>query len=246
MPDSALARLLAERVGSSFEFAGYEVSRAENASEEAEAFELRHRVFVEEGFLESGRFPDGLFTDQFDAESTHILVRDSSEALVATTRFVHPSALGLPTEYLFDFTPPNLDRSRVGEYGRLAIDATHRGGTRAPMLAMLKGVFECMIETKITHVFAFLSPALAKSYAALGCISIPLETKPPSKTSLRNREPMSGYFKNQNAIPVLFNLFDMMVEVGVPFDRGEFSFVNDAIEISGSPELRLLRSPAGD
>ena len=225
MASSPLAQLMRDRVGSRFRFADYEVSRAETPCEAQEAFELRHRVFVEEGFLDSDQYSDGLLRDRFDDFSTQILVRDRNQNLVATTRFVRYSEIGFPTEHLFNFDAPAVDRARLGEYGRLAIDADHRGGARAPMLAMLKAVFECMIEERTTHVFAFLSPKLAVSYAALGCLSVPLVTRRPSALILRNRQPMKNYFENQDVMPVLFDLHEMMIEVGVPSDRRELGFV---------------------
>ena len=221
---SPLGELLKERVGSKFEFGGYEISRAFSQSEEEEAYALRHRVFLEEGFLDPRAFPKGQFRDRFDEVSVHILVRDCEGQLVGTTRFVRYSLLGFPTEHLFRFAPPRVDRRQLGEYGRLAIDREHRGGSRAPMLGMLKGVFECMIEDKTTHVFAFLSPELASSYASLGCVSVPLDEMKPTADILRNREPMMGYFTTQKVIPVLFSLKSMMIEIGVPCGRREMEY----------------------
>ena len=93
------------------------------------------------------------------------------------------------------------------------------------MLAMLKAVFECMIEDKTTHVYAFLSPLLAQSYANLGCVSVPLVEKTPSSQTLSNRMPMAGYFARQEVKPVLFNLRQMLAEVGVQVDRCDLGFV---------------------
>jgi len=227
MNSSPLAQLMSQRVGPAFDFGGYRFSRAESEAESLDAFRLRHKVFVGEGFLDPSQFADGFFRDQFDQVSTHILVRDGAGGLVATTRFVHSTSMGFPTEHLFDFAPPGVPRARLGEYGRLAIEPAHRGGARAPMLGLLKAVFECMIEQRTTHVFAFLSPKLAQSYAALGCVSVPLETRPPSAETVSRRQPMRGYFENQQVHPVLFDLREMMIQVGVPFDRDELAFVEE-------------------
>ena len=227
MARSLLSKLIQDRVDSTFEFGGYEISRATSESERREAYRLRFDVFAEEGLVDPSFFPDQELRDEFDATSTQILVRTQSGELVATTRFVHPSQIGFPTERLFDFDPPRLPRNRLGEYGRLAIKEGHRGGARAPMLGMLKAVFECMLQCGVTHVYAFLSPELARSYARLGCVSHPLVERSPSAATRAARAPMRGYFDRQHAYPVLFDLHEMMVEVGVPiaragnvFDRG--------------------------
>ena len=61
-----------------------------------------------------------------------------------------------------------------------------------------------------------MPPALAASYSALGCVSIPLATKPPSERTLQNRQIMRGYFEKQTVMPVLFDLRAMLDTVGLP------------------------------
>ena len=222
---SPLAALMNQRVGRRFEFAGYHFSRAETEEERRAVFRLRHEVYSEEGFIHAEEFPSGEFRDAFDDVSIQVQVHDPAGTLVGTTRFVLPSELGFPTEHFFDFDPPDVPRERLGEYGRLAIRAGHRGGGRGPMLGMLKAVFEAMLEHQITHVFAFMPPKLAASYAALGCVSVPLRTHPPRPETVQRRHAMRDYFARQEIVPVLFDLAEMMAEVGVSTDREEVAFV---------------------
>ncbi len=225
---SPLAALMNQRVGRQFEFGGYHFRRADTEAERLAAFRLRHAVFSEEGFIRAEEFPSGAFHDEFDGVSEQILVHDVAGRLVGTTRFVLPSDLGFPTERLFDFEAPDVSRERMGEYGRLAIGPGHRGGTRAPMLGMLKAVFEVMLEHGITHVYAFMPPKLAASYTALGCVSVPLRTRPTRVETTRRRHPMRDYFERQHVAPVLFSLAEMMVAVGVSPDREEAAYVHEA------------------
>ena len=220
MASSPLARLIRERVGPDFSFGGYNVRRAGTEGDREAVYRLRFDVFSDERFIEPRFFPDGKLQDEFDAYSTQIMVEKDGE-LVATTRFVRPSRLGFPTEALFDFESPAVPRERLGEYGRLAIAGGHRGGSRAPMLGMLKAVFECMLEGGTTHVFAFLSPGLARAYASIGCVSHRLAEHPPSAATRASRAPMRGYFETQHVAPVIFDLAEMMREVGVPVERAE-------------------------
>lgn len=212
---SPLAALLERRVGECFEFAGYGFRRARTDEERRAAFRLRHEVYSQEGFIRPEEFPSGEFQDAFDTVSVQILVSDPAGALVGTTRLVLPSELGFPTECFFDFEPPDVPREQLGEYGRLAIRDGHRGGGRGPMLGMLKAVFEVMIEQRIRQVFAFMPPKLATSYAALGCVSVPLRTRPTRPETLARRHPMRDYFARQEVAPVLFDLATMLVEIGV-------------------------------
>jgi N-acyl-L-homoserine lactone synthetase len=231
-------------VGPEFEVGCYQISQARNEAEKREAYRLRFEVFSDEGFIDPEYFPDGELRDRFDSVSTQILVRDRSGRLAATTRFVQPSPLGFPTEALFDFEPPPIERERLGEYGRLAIKDGHRGGSRAPMLGMLKAVFECMLTCGTTHVFAFLTPALARSYAALGCVSERLAERPLTVATRAARAPMRGYFDTQEVKPVLFDLREMMVEVGVPIDRAAALFSQENDLDPPSAEVAAAAGPA--
>lgn len=225
---SPLAKLMNQRVGSRFEFGGYRVCRAETEEQRLAAFRLRHAVYSEEGFIRAEEFPSGAFRDEFDPVSEQILVHDASGSLVGTTRFVLPSDIGFPTERFFDFDPPDVPHEQIGEYGRLAIGPGHRGGARAPMLGMLKAVFELMLEHSITHVFAFMPPRLAASYTALGCVSVPLRTRPTRRETHQRRHAMRDYFARQEVVPVLFSLAEMMVAIGISPEREETAYVHQS------------------
>ena len=210
-----LARLIERPVGPSFELGQYRVTRSTTHTENQEVFEFRYQSYSEAGFILEQEFPSGKLEDRFDSVAAQIIVRSDAGNLVGSTRFVRPSALGFHTETLFDFDLPPIDRMRIGEFGRLAVSMDHRGGTRLVMLAMLKAVFECMIESGTTHVIAFLPPKLADSFAGLGCKHLALRTRDLRPITLENRRPMKPYFENQRPIPVLYDLEDMLRDVGV-------------------------------
>lgn len=210
-----LARLIETAVGPSFEFGEYRVTRSNTHIDDIEIFRFRFSVYLESKFISLQDFTEDVLTDEFDRSAIQIAVRDRSGMLVGTTRFVRPSHVGFHTERLFDFDLPPINRMRIGEFGRLAVRTTHRGGERFVMLAMLKAVFECMIENGTTHVLAFLSPKLADSFAQLGCKPSALRTQAPDRATIQNRRMMKGYFESQNPVPVLYDLERMISEVGV-------------------------------
>lgn len=209
------AELLRGRVGKELDYGGYHFRRAGREDEREAAYGLRHDVFAEERFIDPSDFPGGLFRDQFDETSAHLLVYDGHGDLIGTTRFVLPSALGFPTEYLFEFERPPVSRERLGEFGRLAILREHRGGTRVPMLGLVKMVYEVILELDITHVYAFMAPQLVASYTALGLVSHALDVRPPSPEILKRRAPMRGYFADNEIQAVLFSLREMEEVIGV-------------------------------
>jgi hypothetical protein len=209
------AELLRARVGKELDFGGYHFRRAEREDDREAAYRLRHDVFVEEGFIDPSDFEEGLFRDQFDDTSSHLLVYDGYGEVIGTTRFVLPSALGFPTEYLFEFERPRVSRDRLGEFGRLGILPEHRGGARVPMLGLVKMVYEVILELDITHVYAFMPSKLVASYTALGLVSHPLDVRPPSPEILDRRAPMRGYFARDEIQAVLFGLREMEEVIGV-------------------------------
>ncbi|MEZ4279436.1 MAG: GNAT family N-acetyltransferase [Myxococcota bacterium] len=210
-----LARLIELPVGPSFEFGAYRVTRSTTHLENLEIFRFRYRVFLESGFIAQNDYPSSSLTDEFDADATQIAVRDGHGQLVGVTRFVGPSRLGFHTQTVFDLELPPIDERRIGEFGRLAVHPDHRGSGRLVMMAMLKAVFECMIENRTTHVLAFLPTLLADSFSKLGCKACTLITREPSERVLRNRESMKGYFRSQRPQPVLYDLERMIDDVGV-------------------------------
>lgn len=210
-----LARLIEKPVGPSFELGNFHVARAINHIENLEIFKFRYRVYLESGFISPDDFPEPVLTDEFDAVSLQIAVRDATGALVGATRFVGPSPLGFHTQKVFDLDLPKIDVGRIGEFGRLVVRGEHRGGSRLVMLAMLKAVFECMIESGTSHVLAFLPPPLADSFSRLGCKPLAMVTREPTNSVLENRRSMRGYFELQNPIPVLYDLERMLDDVGV-------------------------------
>lgn len=210
-----LARLIEKHVGHSFEFGSYHVSRSSTHLESLEIFRFRFEVYREAGYVEADDFSEPLLTDEFDDAATQIAVRNENGGLVGATRFVPPSPLGFHTERIFDLDLPPIDPLRMAEFGRLAVRSNHRGGERLVMLAMLKAVFECMIDHGTTHVLAYLSPKLADSIALLGCKPLPMIARAPSARTIANRSLMKGYFASQHPIPVLYDLEAMLAEVGV-------------------------------
>jgi N-acyl-L-homoserine lactone synthetase len=209
------AELLRGRIGKELDYGGYHFRRAGRDDEREAAYRLRHNVFAEEGFIDPSDFEEGLFRDQFDDTSAHLMVYDGHGEVIGTTRFVLPSALGFPTEYLFEFERPPLRRERLGEFGRLAILSEHRGGARIPMLGLVKMVYEVILELDITHVYAFMHPKLIASYTALGLVSHRLDVQPPSPEILERRAPMRRYFALNEIQAVLFDLREMEEVIGV-------------------------------
>ena len=210
---SEFAKLLATPVRDAFWFHDYRFVLGASGDLRRRGFALRQQVYLEEEYIAASSRTEMLFTDEFDDVSEHLVVLDKDDCVVGATRFVLPSPLGYPTERFFNVQRPNVRPERLGEFSRLTIAAGHRGGARAPMIGLLKLVYEVMVRNSVDHVYAFMAPRLITSLASLGCVTRRLPELPPTPEHLANRRPMKGYFEKQDILPVLLRLDEAIAAI---------------------------------
>jgi len=79
-------------------------SVAQSPSEREAAYQLRHKVVIDQGWARPDKFLNGLEQDDYDAQAVHLLGWDDQK-VVATTRLVFPtSGKMLPTEVEFELS----------------------------------------------------------------------------------------------------------------------------------------------
>jgi N-acyl amino acid synthase of PEP-CTERM/exosortase system len=104
----------------------FDVLLADNWLAQSMHYRLRYQVYcLETGFEDADRFPDGEEKDEFDAYSTHFLVRaKSSGEWVAAIRLVEPMEDRFPMESICHIDPlvkRDLMQQPVIEVSRLSI-----------------------------------------------------------------------------------------------------------------------------
>ena len=201
----SVAELLRAKIGKEVDYGGYHFRRAITMEERLEAQRLRYRVFLEGGFIKPNPSGNEIFQDEFDDVSQHFLAYHESGRLVASTRLVLPSEHGFPTEFLFEFERPPTPRAEMCEFGRLAISRDHRGGTRAPLLGLIKLVYDCSAEHNTPYIYAFMPRKFIDLLRALGLVCQILPVSPPGPEVLQRRALMRGYFEQEQVSPVLFD-----------------------------------------
>ena len=189
-----------------FTLGGYRFRRADSIEERQAAYALRFRVYAEQGYIDPADFGSAILRDAHDESAIQCLAYDAAGALVGTARAVLPGALGYQTEALFEFPEPDVARERLGEIGRLALAAEHRGGERIALLGLVKLLYDALREQEVTHAYAFMPRALIESLAELGFPSRELGPPAPSAEVARRRSPMRGYFERLSPQAVLFDL----------------------------------------
>jgi len=164
--------------------------RVDSPRELDDLFRLRYQVYcLERGFLRQEDYPNQRETDEFDAHSTHFVVRGSAGRAFATTRLVRNSSLGLPIEKYFDLDSvfDGLDRNRLAEASRFAVskELRHQGpaGETSPSepskqgqrreaaeisLGLMKSLFwECQRQG-VTHLCAAIERPLWRMLRHVG------------------------------------------------------------------------------
>ena len=88
-------------------------------------FRLRYQVYcLECGFLKAEDYPDGIETDEYDAQSIHFAAINDDNEVVGAARLVLEGSLPFPLEkYCPDVAPEklNINRSQCAEISRLVI-----------------------------------------------------------------------------------------------------------------------------
>src|ERR1051326_4908005 len=116
---------------------------ASSAAEQREVFVLRYATVVEEGWVSSAAYPDGLERDAFDESAVHIGGWQDAE-LVATARLVFPDRdRKLPTELEFELTVQPA--GAVVDIGRAIVARSYRSKDHTLFGALLA---RCWLEIR--------------------------------------------------------------------------------------------------
>lgn len=163
----------------------YEIVIADTEALRREAYRVRCRVFCEQlGY--SMHHDDGCESDEYDADSIHILLRQRCDGEpVGCFRIVLPQADGiwLPfqlygmehvDERLFDWS--GVNRARSVEISRLALDNSRRrnrsaaAGASDPYLAtaLFYAVTAMVVKLDVQNVFMVIEPCLGRLTSRFG------------------------------------------------------------------------------
>src|SRR6185437_11139161 len=122
------------------------VEMADTPEAVKEAYRLRHQVYCLEREYEAGR--DGMETDEFDAQSRHVVIRRrSSGQVLGTVRLVLPRLSKIQDSFpIQSLVAPSLlapvPLRRAGEVSRFAISKDRRGLDGSSMALMRLGLIQ--------------------------------------------------------------------------------------------------------
>lgn len=128
----------------------FTVKRAETDADREQIYRLRYHVFCEEyRYLDGTSYPDGLEFDDWDQHSTHFMALNADGEVVATSRLIGNSALGLRVEEYVPLT--GLPRDSVFEVSRLAMRSDLRGHANDVIIGLSKVMFDYSKSVDVTH-----------------------------------------------------------------------------------------------
>ena len=125
---------------------------------------LRTDLYLESGLITPGELDSaGLYVDQYEGHSVHVLASDEHGADIACTRLIDGSD-GAPLQVtdLFGITP----LSRPSEASGTAVVAPYRKSWVS--LGLYRALFEIAVDRKHEHRYAILEPRYLASLRALG------------------------------------------------------------------------------
>jgi N-acyl-L-homoserine lactone synthetase len=134
-----------------------------------EVFRLRHQVYCVERGFEPG--DDGEETDEFDAQSRHVLLRHTSDGeVLGTARLIGPNHADLGNSFPMQrLCEPRLFRHlplrTTGEISRFAMSKRRREGYAEGMLtrlALMRGIAQLSSEMGLTHWLALMERGLLR------------------------------------------------------------------------------------
>ena len=139
---------------------------AASPSEIDAVFRLRHRVFGEEGYMDSR--PDGRIFDQFDAyPGTANIVAVVADTVIGAVRYMQPTDAGCSVEEFFDPRPLAPPGARLAIGSLLVVDPAYRGlpGVTFNLTAM---GFYWAASQGLTHIVGVVNPERETGFARSG------------------------------------------------------------------------------
>lgn len=134
-----------------------------------ELFKLRYKVYCEEyRYLDAKNYPNKRETDEFDPHSIHLVVRHKSGELVATSRLILGSDVGLPIQKHFklEIDIPDIIQPHIGEASRLIVGTNFR--RKHLLMILVKGLYLLAKKKNINDVFLVLDDRLIPNLKAIG------------------------------------------------------------------------------
>jgi N-acyl-L-homoserine lactone synthetase len=145
---------------------GIRVKIADTAREVDALFELRHRVFVDEGYMTPTR--DGRIYDRFDAyPGTANIVAVVDGEVIGGVRYMQPTDVGSSVEEFFDPRPLAPAGARLAVGSLLVVDPRFRGQPRITFNMTAMG-FYWAASKGLTHVVGVVNPDREEGFAKSG------------------------------------------------------------------------------
>jgi N-acyl-L-homoserine lactone synthetase len=129
-------------------------------------FRLRHRVFVEDGYMDAR--PDGRILDQFDAyPGTVNIVAVVADTVIGAVRYMQLTDAGSSVEEFYDPRPLAPQGARLAVGSLLVVDPAYRGLPRVTVNLTAMG-FYWAASHGLTHIVGVVNPDREQGFARSG------------------------------------------------------------------------------
>ena len=186
--------------------------KAQTTEELNLVYKTRYEIYKNEGYIKENK--EKLFKDKYDPYSVNFIIFKNGKPL-GTARLVFDSKIGFPTENLFNFKKPEINRKRTAEVSRLAIKKEFRGGDRLITMGLMKMIYDYTKKNNIEHLYVNMPERLREYFSRFGLHFQNLKEMSPTKANLKERELIGGYFSQKKLKPYILDVKEMKQLLGL-------------------------------
>ncbi|MFA6908706.1 MAG: GNAT family N-acyltransferase [Patescibacteria group bacterium] len=126
-----------------------------------ELYKIRYEVYCQEySYIPKEKTKNNLEFDNWDAHSTHFIIRDLNNEISATVRLILNSSINLPIQkhFKFNVSTNNIDFNQAAEISRFIVIKKYR--KHHLMFVLMKGIYLFVKEKHIENVFSVMDDKL--------------------------------------------------------------------------------------
>ena len=182
---------------------GIIIKKADNSSELKSIYQLRWRIYKDEGYIDQKDYSQNTLEDKYDEKSINFLAIHKNKT-IGIVRLVLFSSLGFPTENAFNLKNIPHNEKNVAELSKLCVSKEYRNKTVA--MGLLKEAYRYSRGNHIHYWIIGMPASLQERFSRLGFSFKEMPMAEIGPKQLLERRSASEYFKKAEIKPYLLKI----------------------------------------